>query len=83
MIGLPLWIKYQQKAYLYYILTPPCKRDLSFEILLDGVNCKIHLNNADIWVESHDNPAVIFESELIQLIGKTINSHFHIKKHYF
>jgi hypothetical protein len=83
MIGLPLSIKYQQRAYLYYILSSPCKRDSSFEILLEGVNCQFHLDNSDIWVESHQVAGVTFDTELIQLIGKTINSHFHIKKHHF
>lgn len=76
MIGLPLWIKYNQRAYMYYVLTPPCKRDLSFEILLEGVNCKVHLDNADVWVESHQGNDVTFDTELIQLIGKAINGHF-------
>jgi hypothetical protein len=43
MIGLPLWVKYQQRAYLFYIIAPPCTRDSSFEILLEGKNCKIGL----------------------------------------
>jgi len=81
MIGLPLWVKYQQRAYLYYILSPPCQRDSSFEILLDGKNCKIYLDNADNWVERSDAGTTMFDAELIQLIGKIINNHFHIRKH--
>ncbi|QHS55960.1 hypothetical protein GWR56_10590 [Mucilaginibacter sp. 14171R-50] len=81
MIGLPLWVKYQQRAYMYYILTPPCKRDSSFEVLLEGINCKIHLDAADTWVENHEMGNAEFDSELIQQIGKAVISHFHIKKH--
>lgn len=83
MVGLPMWVKYQHKAYMYYVLSLPCKRDLSFEILLEGINCEIHLNNADIWVETYQNGDVVFDTEIIQLIGKAIHSHFHIKKHNF
>ncbi len=83
MIGLPLWVKYQQRAYLYYVLSLPGKRDSSFEILLEGVNCKIHLDTADTWVESHEAGDTVFDAELIQLIGKTISSHFHIRKHHY
>jgi hypothetical protein len=44
MIGLPLWVKYQERAYLYYVLSTPTQRNLCFEILLEGKNCKIYLN---------------------------------------
>lgn len=81
MIGLPLWVKYQQRAYLYYILSPPRQRDSSFEILLEGKICKIYLDDADTWVERNDSGITLFDTELIQLIGKIINSHFHIRKH--
>ena len=83
MIGLPLWVKYKEKAYMYYVLSPPCNRDLSFEILLEGINCKVHLDSGDVWVETHQNCDVTFDKEIIQLIGKAINGHFHIKKHNF
>lgn len=61
----------------------PCKRDSSFEILLEGTNCKIHLDGDDSWVESHEAGQVEFDTELIQLIGKAVVSHFHIKKHHY
>ncbi len=83
MIGLPLWVKYQQRAYLYYILSPPCKRDSSFEILLEGKNCKIYLDTGDTWAERTETGFFVFDKELIQLIGKTIIGHFHIKKPHY
>ncbi|WP_214070135.1 hypothetical protein [Mucilaginibacter sp. dw_454] len=81
MIGLPLWVKYQQRAYLYYILSPPGQRDSSFEILLEGRNCKICLDEDGTWVERNDEGTTMFDAELIRLIGKIINGHFHIRKH--
>ncbi len=80
MIGLPLWVKYQQRAYLYYIIVPPCKRDSSFEILLEGKNCKIALDATDTWVERNDTGPALCDAELIRLIGKVVIAHFHIRK---
>jgi|GEM_PF-1842642 hypothetical protein len=83
MIGLPLWVKYQQRVYLYYIISSPSKRNSSFEILLEGKNCKIYLDAEELWVESTQSGPACFDVALIQLIGKAINSHFHIKKHHY
>ena len=83
MVGLPLWVKYQQRAYLYYIISPPCKRDSSFEILLEGRNCLIGLDAADTWVEKNDAGPPLYDAELIRLIGKAVIAHFHIRKPYY
>lgn len=83
MVGLPLWVKYQQRAYLYYILSPPCKKDSSFEILLEGKNCTIYLDTAEIWLERNDTGPALYETELIQLIGKAVIAHFHIRKPHY
>jgi hypothetical protein len=83
MIGLPLWVKYQERAYLYYLLSPPCKRDSSFEILLEGMNCKIYMDASENWLERTDTRTAPNDPELIRLIGKAVIAHLHIKKlHY-
>jgi len=81
MIGLPLSIKYQQRAYLYYIIAAPCEKDPSFEILLEGENCKIYLDETNSWVESGNDNTAAFDPQLIELIGKALICHFHIRKH--
>jgi hypothetical protein len=83
MIGLPLWVKHRQRSYSYYILSPPCKRDSSFEILLEGQTCKIYLDGEENWVESSETGDLIFEKELMQIIGNTVLGHFHIKKSHY
>ena len=83
MMGLPLWVKYQQRAYLFYIITPPCTRDSSFEVLLEGENCKIGLDATEAWVEKNDSGPAFYDAELIRLIGKAVIGYFHIRKPHY
>ena len=83
MIGIPLRVSYNDIEYMYYVLSPPGKKCSSFEILLEGKNHLLILDEQEIWNEEDLDSGNKLERDLAQLIGKGITQHYPIKKRSF
>lgn len=70
MIGIPLSITYDQKVYMFYIVSAPNKNKVSFEILLEGRNYSFVLDDRQAWIENTRDGENTLDDGLIQKIAK-------------
>ena len=77
MIGLPLFVRYNQKEYTYYIISQPTKKNGSIEILFEGKRYTLILDAERMWIEKVRSAEMPLETELIQMIGKSVSKRFH------
>jgi hypothetical protein len=83
MIGIPLRVRYNHMEYMYYVLSSPNKNYNSFEILLEGKNHLLILDEQEVWNEGEVENNNKLEPGLIQAIGKAIVQHYRVKKRGF
>lgn len=78
MIGFPLRVNYNQRDYIYYVITPPSKKNLSIEILLDGKNYMFTLSENNVWMEKTTDEISSLEPGLVLAISRAITQRYHI-----
>lgn len=78
MIGFPLRVNYNQQDYIYYIISAPSKKNLSIEILLDGKNHTLILNENKLWMEEAPEENTFLEPGLILAISRAVTLRYPI-----
>jgi hypothetical protein len=72
MIGFPLRVNYNQRDYIYYIISAPSKKKLAIEILLDGKSYTLSLNKNKVWIEEVSEEVGALEPGLILAISRAV-----------
>lgn len=77
MIGIPLSVTYEQKVYMFYIISTPSKKNASIEIRLEGKNYTFILNDKQVWTENAKDGESLLENGLAQKIVRAFLLNFH------
>ncbi|SDP97197.1 hypothetical protein SAMN05428975_4428 [Mucilaginibacter sp. OK268] len=78
MIGFPLRVNYKQQDYIYYIISAPSKKSPTIEILLDGKNHTLILNENKLWMEEAPEENTVLEPGLILAISRAVTLRYPI-----